>query len=210
MIDMKAYQRSFVILTHQRSGSEWLRGLLDSHRYIQCCGELNKRFARYKPGKVLEAYFGGRNDAVTRGYKVMLNDGAPAALFRSIRVIILERNELELIVSDIINSQKGKTGRRAHSVSEEKAIKFRINESEFVKRLTSYRKLKDKYPNFLFKNHLVVRYEDMLGDLDRELVRVCDFLGVPYDDGMCSTVVKQNPTKLEDYIVNLEGLRKLL
>lgn len=200
---------NFIIFCNQRTGSEWLRNLLDSHPEIHCSSELLKLWGEgYTDREIFEKYFHQAKDK-TYGCKVMYNDNVDLndlkGLGREVKIIHLRRSALDRLVSAYVNILKDKTGRGAHSTTPEKNYKVEIPLDWFEHRLKNDNKYAIKYKNV---GEISVNYDDLVDPTAGTLLDIQMRLGVT-PASLKSNLVKQNPRKLEDFVINLDEIKRV-
>ncbi len=197
----------FCVLTSQRSGSTWLKSLLDSHPQIRCFGELflyhpwpdwpdpslppYYEFRQRQPGRrpmvtyrYLEALsqYPGDQDAI--GFKLMYNQLAvfPEILFTLIRqryrIIHLVRvNPLDVVIS----RQRMRKASIHHSTTRSAPVAIHLDVSRLRGQLIGQEGMVRAVRLFLKVIPLVhceITYERLRGNRESCLNSIADFLGV--------------------------------
>lgn len=218
----KHYQK-FIILGRSRTGSNFLKGLLNSHSDIVCYGELfrgsdhmdqNKydalRFLdrnvwygyldKYKAVGFKIFYYHSHKGQNQKLWKRLLND-------RSIKVIhITRRNMLNTLLS---RYKAGVSDHWANTKGNaEKHMKFNIPYEEALKDFQWTKRLEQEY-RIKLKDHkiLEVVYEDLEKDANKVMNEVQRFLGVDIQK-LAPSTYKQRNHSIKDSIENYEELKK--
>lgn len=219
--------KNFIILSIQRSGSELLTTLLDSHPDIHCESEA----LHHGMGKAwLKYYYGQSMGLKAYGFKVMTNQLGGGLLDMLLgkfncSVIYLYRNAIHRTISDYINRRKELTGRGAHSVKSEPVVSFTVDLKDFAGMYRWDQLQRDALDEVLSRvpdpRKLKIDYSDLAAALDPSGVlsdvqskRLVEFLGVGNHDvtigaRMNSYLVKQNPEDPASYIENYEDVLKV-
>lgn len=217
------YKR-FIILGRSRTGSNFLRGLLNSHPDILCYGE---RFRHYdhndNVGKVnalkeldtkLFRKYGNSLKAV--GFKLFYyhshkdeNDMLWERLIsdKDLHVIHITRsNMFKTIVSRKKADFTDKWANRGNS--KEMKMEFEIPYEECVKEFDWTQDLETKYRE-IFKDHKVheIVYEDLESDIDNTMRKVLEFLDIRYLPLTPSTY-KQRKETMKQTVLNYDELKE--
>jgi LPS sulfotransferase NodH len=218
----KNYQK-FIILGRSRTGSNFLKGLLNSHTDIVCYGELFRGSDRedqnkYDAIKFLDTnvWYGYPKKFKAVGFKIFYyhsHKGQNQKLWkrilndRSIKVLhITRKNMLNTLLS---RYKAGVSDKWANTKgSSEKNIQFNIPYSEAVKDFQWTKRLEQEY-RVKLKNHKVfeIVYEDLEKDANKIMNEVQKFLGMEIQK-LAPSTFKQRSSSIRDSIENYDELKK--
>lgn len=212
----------FVVLASPRTGSNLLLERLTSQWHsIRSDGEAFRAFLNgpQSASKIIRSVYFTQTGHRFVGCKI-LADQVDVETLRSvveipgIRVIVLGRRNLvrqfvslKIAKTDGVFSQPSGTkrspaGERRTFIDVQELIGFNDQRNEWYDRI-------DEATHSVRTIH--VTYEDMETDIEREIQRVADFLGLGAPDtSIPSLLRRQNPEPLQELIENFEGLRSSL
>ena len=139
---------------------------------------------------------------------------------QNIKVIHLVRdNYVRRGVSEVINSMKKQTGRKAHSRQLETPIKLHIDVDRLDYCYLYAKKnveIMRKYLTDKEINHIEIKYSDVVGEEGEDICvvkykisqRICNFLGVSGEYLKTSTR-RQNPRDLKEYVSNYKKIKSI-
>lgn len=210
----------FVVLTRSRTGSTMLTSFLNSHPNIYAMGEvfswlngkryenvLNKVFSR-QPANVKAVgfkifYYHPQDDPSCGIWNELMN-------MRELRLIHLKRrNILRTLLSRKIAAKRdiwSATNGVARVDVDAKKVEFKVDElREEFERTRAWEEEYDK----MFSTHpiVVVYYEDLVERPEMAFRWITDMLGLPHHKPK-TALVKQNPEKLSQLIVNYEEVKQ--
>jgi hypothetical protein len=206
-----------LVLAKQRSGSTLLIEMLNSHPDILGLGEIIEycKSDRARFRKILNC---PPNSVPKIMYNQLTKSVEDYLIATGVKIIHLKRlNYAKRLVSEFINMNKELTGRKeAKSYKKLEPVKievsmpwFREQYLEDIKDMAHFKSL------FRFNPYMEVIYEDMTGgeevtQMPEEIARpLLDFLEVPYHP-LTTKLRKQNPTKLEDFVLNYNEIKEFL
>ncbi len=214
-----AYRR-FVIICHQRTGSNLLVSLLDAHPDIECHGELFRLLGGRSVRQIDRLYFNAKPKTIrAAGFKMFYDhphDGDPAELLKRVDemdrplIIHLTRDDtIRALVSLKIAQQTGVWFVRLTDekpTSAEKKITLTKEEIEvFFKKVKEQRAhIQD---HFQQADYLHITYEAFVQDPASCVKQIFERLEVR-DVPVTPRHQKINPEPLEELIVNYAQLRE--
>jgi len=217
--------RSFVILTSARSGSTYLRLLLDDHPKITCWGELLNR--KYLPlcetsshvlvNYILTALLPIKLWLPYTGFKVFheqlefcyLHFGQIlTALLHPPIIILFRKNMLETYTSlqislktDVWNTEDGSTAKECIEIEWQKFVEYVAT----IRRRWR-RNMTEIPPN---SKVLFVSYEELTANKDKSLSKIFEFLNLENCD-VKAILKKQNPLPLIERITNYKQIEQMV
>ncbi len=214
----------FWIHFNGRSGSSWLRALLDGSPAVTCIGEKfqkgQQKNADVQMSAIREYYLGDRPEGGVRGCKVKIGDIYEPAAHRE----FLETNGIEsigirrknpvhqsvsLFRARALNEQQGVWNRDASS-PELGAIE--IDPDEFAEAITMFGNLDRRLVKTLetFGDPLVIWYDDLVEDPLHELNRVRVQIGLEPIGALPETTIVKNTPSVRSAVANFDQLAERL
>ena len=211
--------KKFIVLTRSRTGSNFLISLLNSHKEIKANGELVARKKQRSFEELIEEGLSSGDESVkASGFKIFYYHPIEAegsavweklVKMTELKVIHLKRrNILRTLVSHKLANLNNVWRQTADDRMPEAAIKrVRFNVEELERGFKNTKEWEAK-GDLKFEGHnmLVVYYEDLISDPAGTCGGIFDFLGVRAWDPH-SSLVRQNPERLNDLIVNFDELK---
>ena len=228
----------FIILSGQRTGSNMLKELLNSHRSLNCYGELfvkNQNVAKDEMNGLPKAFFerfydyqirkkrykafikgvGKRQDSKW-GFKFMNNQLRWAREYiikhEKSRPILLRRMNILAVYSSELTAKKTGVGVVMEGQSY-KSVKVFFNKSEFLEFKSRHERRYDlvvEMLEFHKKNFYQVQYEDLIGKKKPKLMHeMQDFLGVSFMPLRTKTIMR-NPGKVIDRFSNPDEVTRFI
>lgn len=209
----------FVIITRSRTGSNFLISLLNSNRKIRAFGEIYNIIGKNNCQKIYADIF-PKKSKKTIGFKIFYyhpidsNDKSIWDILKNdqtFKIIHLQRrNLLRVHISRLIAGKTDDWKKTKNKVDKLKGKKVLIDLGELTKDFETTNTYIQKANND-FKNHEMINvfYEDLIDNKDAIMTRVFNFLNVEN----CSTqskLLKQNPEKIEDLVLNYKELKDYL
>lgn len=211
----------FIVLSHARSGSNFLISLLNSNLTIEAEGEIMVNVGDQDPEESLNRFFTKKRPTYirARGFKVFyyhpldFDEDTFWSLLKSIDdlyvIHLKRRNHLRMLTSTKLAK---KTGKWASSDSvqnvdpSEKKITFTMEEliQKFEK--VEYWEEKGK-TYFSDQKYIAITYEDLVENRNATIEEISAFLGTNFVKSS-TTLQKQNPEPLEDLITNYDDLKQ--
>jgi LPS sulfotransferase NodH len=225
----------FVIVGTQRTGTTYIRTMLDNHPDVRCIGEA---FLKAKKGseyfhtyvdernigflqrtlhkkRVLNEYLDviyGQEQFKAIGFKLMLNQSNPLLKRyfdeRRVKVIVLVR---ENILKTLLSRETAKRRNVFHLKGDQRQFeKITLDCEDLVARLDKIEREKEQLRGFTDGEALHVTYEQVLENGQREFRRMLSYIEVDDDRTLHSPLVKINPNSIRDIVSNYEEVEKVL
>jgi LPS sulfotransferase NodH len=212
------YQR-FIILSRSRTGSNLLVSFLNSHPNIVTKGEIFVNLNKRNYNEILSEVFSPQPYSVKAvGFKIFyyhpLDDNSGGIWDylinqKNLRVIHLKRrNILRTLISRKIAEIQDVwtiTDPASPNNNKQKSVSFTVNELE---RMFIQTREWETRGDKMFRDHklLTIYYEDMIAYPEDNFRRLADLFAVPYTSPK-TNLVKQNPEKISDLLINFEELK---
>lgn len=183
----------FVILSHQRTGSNMLRQMLNQHDDISCGPELELKI--WSEDDVKKWVNTGKR---AEGYLLKYDQANYGNLIGKKIIHLKRKNKLATVLSRMAGSGNN---RRVPFEADIQAVGFEIL------RIENFEGFFNTLPLLLFKDteYLEVFYEDLLFTKEREMKRIFDFLRVEKQD-LEFIGAKLNP-EVKEMVTNFEELK---
>lgn len=193
---------AFTILTFGRSGSNWLRGLLNSHPMITCDGEVLGPLDNVSERlECLQEYVGQAN----RGFKTMyihLNNVVLEETIKRFKIVHLIRDNVLAQCVSYLLAKENYNWLGAEYKNQCVDLEF-----EYLERFASDLQTQATYFTRLFPEALSVTYESLLENTSMNMAKIQEFLDVPIKN-LVSTTIRQRTLPLKESIGNYLELRK--
>ena len=212
----------FIILGHQRSGSQLLQDLLSASPQLRVEGEwlgghFRTKGEAFEP--ILNLIFGRpthtHRHSGCRIFHDHLTESEHQAMAErpGMRVIHLERrNLLRAMVSSAVAQHTGQWSIFPHDVAaslDERRVTLDI--AKTVRKLEYLSSALDTTRAFYAETPSIqVYYEDLVSDRGRELQRIGELLGVELRPGHETSLEKQNPETMRELVSNIGELETAL
>lgn len=219
---MEAHQyKKFVIITRSRTGSNFLKTLLNAHENIYVLGEMFQMLRNNTCLDIWKEIFSERPPKIKWvGFKLFYYhplDSQSREVWHflkndpTIRIIHLKRkNLLRVHVSRLIAGKNNiwSSKKKNETPRSEKKVRVDIDRlfNDMQQTLNWERQLKLE-----FINHQIftVEYEDLVAKQKEVITAIFEFLKIP-NQRVKSELKKLNPEKLQDLVVNYDELHKAL
>jgi hypothetical protein len=225
----------FVIVGTQRTGTTYIRTMLDNHPDVRCIGEA---FLKAKKGseyyhtyvdehgigflqrtlhkkRILSEYLDtiyGQEQFKAVGFKLMLNQSNPLLKRyfdeRAVKIIVLTR---ENILKTLLSRETAKRRNVFHLKGDQRQFeKITLDCGDLVARLDKIGKENEQLRGFTDGEALQVTYEQVLENGQQEFRRMLSFIDVDEDRTLNSPLVKINPNSIRDIVSNYGDVERTL
>jgi LPS sulfotransferase NodH len=205
----------FVVIARARTGSNLLLSLLNNHQQIRAFGEKFSRLGNKNTKLIFNEIF-PKKSTKTIGFKLFYYhpiDSEDKSIWEilkndtNFKIIHLQRkNVLRTHISELIARKLDLWTDRGRSEIGLVKKKININVDEFYRVLEKNEKQIEKVKNKFQQHKMIdVFYEDLVDNRSKTMERVFDFLNVSNHDSK-TDLIKQNPEKMNDLIMNYEEL----
>jgi len=205
----------FVVIARARTGSNLLLSLLNNHPQIRALGEKFSRLGNKNTKLIFNEIF-PKKSTKTIGFKLFYYhpiDSEDKSIWEilkndtNFKIIHLQRkNVLRTHISELIARKLDLWTDRGRSEIGLVKKKININVDEFYRVLEKNEKHIEKVKNQFQQHKMIdVFYEDLVDNRSKTMERVFDFLNVSNYDSK-TDLLKQNPEKMNDLIMNHEEL----
>lgn len=212
--------RKFLMLTRNRTGSNMLVSMLNSHPAVYAEYEIFREIGDTCVDDILQNIYTLYPDFIKAvGFKIFYHhpiDDKSGRIWttlnelKDVHIIHLKRrNILRTVLSkkiaDLTDTWVNKNGNRNDASNSKKVL---LSEDELYKAFERTRAWESEYEEKLRSRPLIdVYYEDIVAGPKEEFRKITDFLGLQPVSPK-TKLKKQNPEKMNDLIVNYEELKK--
>jgi len=205
----------FVVIARARTGSNLLLSLLNNHPQIRAYGEKFSHLGSKNTKLIFNEIF-PKKSTKTIGFKLFYYhpiDSEDKSIWEilkndtNFKIIHLQRkNVLRAHISELIARKSDLWMDRGSNEVGLVKKKININVDEFYRVLEKNEKHIEKVKNQFQQHKMIdVFYEDLVDNRSKTMERVFDFLNVSNHDSK-TDLIKQNPEKMNDLIMNYEEL----
>jgi LPS sulfotransferase NodH len=215
------HYRRFIVLSRDRTGSNMLVQMLNSHPNIAADYEIFGKLHGKSEQNILDKSFTKQPFYIkAKGFKIFYyhpQDGDPETVWSLLQpmkdlyvVHLKRRNMLRTLVSSRVAYTTGVYGVRSEKEDAEyrKKLKPIIYDAENLREHFQQTRAWEKSGEEMFRNHpmISVDYEDLVSQRDQTFQKVTDFLGVDYRRPK-TDFKKQITQKLQDVLENYGQLK---
>lgn len=212
--------KKFIVLSRNRTGSNMLISMLNSHPSIYARYEIIRTLDGNSVPDVLNKIYSRYPRFVKAvGFKIFYYhpvDDESGTVWNKLRemedlyiIHLKRRNILRTILSKEIAQMTEAWTKRYHRgtiVSGEK--KVHLDENELLKAFKQTRYWETTYEH-IFRSHPMIEiyYEDLLNNTNAEFQKITDLLDLKFCNAR-TTFQKQNPERMSELIINYQSIKK--
>jgi LPS sulfotransferase NodH len=225
----------FVIIGTQRTGTTYIRTMLDNHPDVRCIGEAflqtkqgSEYFHNFKKNyhngffkntfnqnKIIKHYFDvifDQDQYKAIGFKLMLNQSKnPIKRYiekNDLKIMIVTR---ENILKTYISRETAKKSNIFHLKDYKKKVeKIHLDADQLIGKLKKIEKENENLLCYTRKDFLHITYEAVLMSAGNEFKRMLRYIGVDEEFILSSPLKKINPNTLPEIVANFSEVERLL